>query len=149
MLQIAADRKVSNSYSDLQGHSRSLAFLTLVNYYYTVPLLYINSISYQIYTRLMAYFPGQPTSRYQKGRNILILMKKEMMGGNGISWTRSCKSVATRSNQITTPTPHHCHRTEGMMVDVDLTATSSIPNHVPIPSCNDHAQHFHQHSQRC
>ena len=29
-----------------------------------------------------------------------------MMGGNGIRWT-ICKSVASRSRQITMPVPHH------------------------------------------
>ena len=35
-----------------------------------------------------------------------ILLKQEMMGGSGISWT-ICISFAPHSRQITTPVPHH------------------------------------------
>jgi len=35
-----------------------------------------------------------------------ILMKQEMMGGSGISWT-ICKPFAPRSRQITMPANHH------------------------------------------
>jgi len=35
-----------------------------------------------------------------------ILMKQEIMGVSGISWT-ICKSFAPQSRQITTPVPHH------------------------------------------
>jgi len=44
-------------------------------------------------------------SRHQKGKPFWILLKQEMMGGNGISWT-ICKSFAPH-RQITTPVPHH------------------------------------------
>jgi len=37
---------------------------------------------------------------------IWILMKKEIMGGSGISWT-ICKSFAPHSRQITTLAPYH------------------------------------------
>ena len=45
-------------------------------------------------------------SWHQKGKPIWILLKQEMMGGRGISWT-ICKSFAPHSRQITTPVPHH------------------------------------------
>jgi len=45
-------------------------------------------------------------SWHQKGKPFWILMKQEMMGGSGISWTK-CKSSAPRSRQITMPVPHH------------------------------------------
>ena len=43
-------------------------------------------------------------SRYQKGKPIWILLKQEIVSGNGISWA-TCKS-APRSRQINTPAPH-------------------------------------------
>jgi len=45
-------------------------------------------------------------SRHQKGRPFWILLKQEMMGGSGISWT-ICKSIAPHSRHITMPVPHH------------------------------------------
>ena len=45
-------------------------------------------------------------SRHQKGKSFWILLKQEMMGGSGISWT-TCKSFAPHSRQIITPVPHH------------------------------------------
>jgi len=45
-------------------------------------------------------------SWHQKGKPFCILLKQEMMGGSGISWT-ICKSFAPHSRQITTPVPHH------------------------------------------
>jgi len=45
-------------------------------------------------------------SWHQKGKPFWILMKSEMMGGSGISWT-ICKSFAPRSRQIAMPVPHH------------------------------------------
>jgi len=54
-----------------------------------------------------ASFPGQPgKAGIRKAEPFWILMKQEMMGGSGISWT-ICKSFALRSWQITTPAPHH------------------------------------------
>ena len=44
-------------------------------------------------------------SRYQKGKQIWILLMQETVNGNGISWA-ICKS-ASCSRQITTPAPHH------------------------------------------
>ena len=44
-------------------------------------------------------------SRYQKGKQIWILLKQETVNGSGISWA-ICKS-APSSRQITTPAPHH------------------------------------------
>jgi len=35
-----------------------------------------------------------------------MLLKQEMKGGSGISWT-ICKSIAPHSRQITMPVPHH------------------------------------------
>jgi len=45
-------------------------------------------------------------SWHQKGKPFWILLKQEMMGGCGISWT-ICKPFAPHSIQITTPVPHH------------------------------------------
>ena len=45
-------------------------------------------------------------SQLQKGKPFWILLKQEMMGGSGISWT-ICKSFAPHSRQITTAVPHH------------------------------------------
>ena len=45
-------------------------------------------------------------SQHQKGKPFWILLKQEMMGGSGISWT-TCKSFAPHSKQITMPVPHH------------------------------------------
>jgi len=44
-------------------------------------------------------------SRHQKSKPFWILLKQEMMGGNGISWT-VCKSFAPHSKQRTMPVPH-------------------------------------------
>jgi len=44
-------------------------------------------------------------SRYQKGKQIWILLKQGTVSGSGIGWT-ICKS-ASRSRQITTPAPRH------------------------------------------
>jgi len=44
-------------------------------------------------------------SRYQKGKQIWILLKQETVSCSGISWA-ICKS-APRSRQKTTPAPHH------------------------------------------
>jgi len=41
-------------------------------------------------------------SRHQKGKPFWILMKQEMMGGNGISWTIR-RSFVHRSREITMP----------------------------------------------
>ena len=55
--------------------------------------------------RLTASFPGQPgLVCTRKAERIWILLKQEMMGGSGISWT-ICRSSAFRSRQITTPAP--------------------------------------------
>ena len=48
-------------------------------------------------------FPGLP--RWAGTRPIWILLKQETMSGSGIIWA-ICKS-ASRSRQLTTPTPHH------------------------------------------
>jgi len=45
-------------------------------------------------------------SQHQKGKPFWILLKQEMMGGSGISWT-ICKSFASHCRQITTPVPHY------------------------------------------
>ena len=45
-------------------------------------------------------------SQHQKGKPFWILLKQEMMGGSGISWT-ICKSYAPLARQITTPVSHH------------------------------------------
>jgi len=45
-------------------------------------------------------------SGHQKGKPFWILLKQEMMGGSGISWT-ICKSFVPHSRQITMPAPHH------------------------------------------
>jgi len=45
-------------------------------------------------------------SWHQKGKPFWILLKQEMTGGNGISWT-ICKSFALHSRQTTMPVPHH------------------------------------------
>jgi len=45
-------------------------------------------------------------SRLQTGKPFWILLKQEMMGGSGISWT-ICKSFAPHSRQIAMPVPHH------------------------------------------
>jgi len=56
---------------------------------------------------LTAFFPRTTwVSRHQKGKPLWILMKQEMMGGSGISWT-ICKSFAPRCHQITMPVSHH------------------------------------------
>ena len=44
-------------------------------------------------------------SRYQKEKQIWILLKQETVSGSGIRWA-ICKS-ASRSRQRTTPAPHH------------------------------------------
>jgi len=59
------------------------------------------------YNPLMAFFPGQPG--YVSTRNaepFWILLKQEMMGGSGISWT-ICKPYAPHSRQITMLATHH------------------------------------------
>jgi len=61
-----------------------------------------------------------------------ILMKQEMMGGSGISWT-ICKSFAPGSRQITMPVPHHsvitgqmpCHPTNSIKAQKALTTKST------------------------
>jgi len=45
-------------------------------------------------------------SLHQKGKPFWILLKQEMMGGSGISWT-ICKSFTPHSRQITMPVSHH------------------------------------------
>jgi len=45
-------------------------------------------------------------SQHQKGKPFWVLMKQEMMGGSGISWT-ICKSFAPHSRPVTMPVPHH------------------------------------------
>jgi len=49
-------------------------------------------------------------NRHQKHKPFWILLKQEMMGNSGISWTIR-KSFAPHSRQITTPLSHHssCH----------------------------------------
>jgi len=66
------------------------------------------SLIRQTDTCLTNYFPGQPGQASIKTvKPIGILMKQEMTGGSGISWT-ICKSfVAPRSRQITRPASHH------------------------------------------
>jgi len=56
-------------------------------------------------------YPGEPVpeerfthSHLSWSSVILYLLKKETMGGSGISWT-ICKSFAPHSRQITTPVP--------------------------------------------
>ena len=44
-------------------------------------------------------------SRYQKGKPIWILLKQEIVSGNGISWAISKSAPCSR--QITMPAPHH------------------------------------------
>ena len=57
-------------------------------------------------TRLTALCRGLPGSAStRKVKPIWILLKQETAGGSGISWA-ICKS-APRSEQITTPAPHH------------------------------------------
>jgi len=43
-------------------------------------------------------------SWHQKGKPFWILLKQEMMGGSGISWT-IWKSFTPHSQEITTPVP--------------------------------------------
>jgi len=58
------------------------------------------------HTRLTALCPGLPGwAGTRKAKPIWILLKQEIVSGNGINWAM-CKS-APRSRQITTPTPHH------------------------------------------
>ena len=58
------------------------------------------------HTRLTAPCPGLPGwAGTTKVKPVWILLKQEIMSGNGISWA-ICKS-AHRSRQITMPTPHH------------------------------------------
>jgi len=58
------------------------------------------------HTRLVALFLGLPRSAgTRKVKPIWILLKQETVSGSGISWA-VCKS-ATRSRQITMPSPHH------------------------------------------
>ena len=57
-------------------------------------------------TRLTAPCPGLPGwAGTRKVKPIWILLKQEIVSGNGISWA-ICKS-ALRFRQITMPTPHH------------------------------------------
>jgi len=62
-------------------------------------------------------------SRHQKGKPFWILLKQEMMGGSGISWTR-CKSFAPQTKQITTPVPI-THFFTGQMLFPDAQPTVS------------------------
>ena len=58
------------------------------------------------HTRLTALCPGLPGwAGTRKAKPIWILVKQEIVSGNGINWA-VCKS-APRSRQITTPTRHH------------------------------------------
>jgi len=63
---------------------------------------------YHITTTLFSGLFSRTTwvSRHQRGKPLWILMKQEMIGGNGISWT-ICKSFAPRSRQMILPVPHH------------------------------------------
>jgi len=45
-------------------------------------------------------------SWHQKGKPFWILLKQEIMGGSGLSWT-ICKSFAPHPTHIPTPVPHH------------------------------------------
>ena len=65
-----------------------------------------NNLDTHTHTRLTALFLGLPWSvGTRKVKPIWILLKQERVSGSGISWA-ICKS-ASRSRQITTPTPHH------------------------------------------
>jgi len=50
------------------------------------------------YIHLMAFFRTTWISRPQKGKPFWILIKQEMIGGSGVSWT-ICKSFALRAIQ--------------------------------------------------
>ena len=60
------------------------------------------------------FFRTTWVNRHQKGRTILDLMKQEMLGGSGISWT-ICKSFAPHFRQITKPAPHYSYFFTGQM----------------------------------
>ena len=58
------------------------------------------------HTHLTALFQGLPGwADTRKVKPIWILLKQETVSGSGISW--DIRKSATRSRQITTPTPHH------------------------------------------
>ena len=66
----------------------------------------INKLLGHTHTRLTALCPGLPGwATTRKVKPIWILLKQEAVSGSRISWA-ICKS-ASRSRQITTPTPHH------------------------------------------
>jgi len=70
-------------------------------------ILRVHGLKIIAYIRLTAFFSRTTwVSRHQKGKPFWILLKQEMMGGSGISWT-ICKSFAPHSRQITMPVPHH------------------------------------------
>ena len=46
-------------------------------------------------------------SRYQRGKQIWILLKQETVSGSGNSWARAICKSAPRSRQIIMPAPHH------------------------------------------
>jgi len=55
-------------------------------------------------------------SLHQKGKTSLDLNEEiGFLDGSGISWT-ICKQSASRSRQITTPTPHHSIFTSWMLL---------------------------------
>jgi len=63
-------------------------------------------VTYSNYTHLTALCPGLPGwAGTRKVKPIWILLKHEIVSGNGISWA-ICKS-APPSRQITMPAPHH------------------------------------------
>jgi len=63
-----------------------------------------HSVLLQLFNGLFPGQPGQASTR--KAEPFWILIKQEMMGDSGISWTIH-KPFAPRSGQITVPAPHH------------------------------------------
>jgi len=63
-------------------------------------------IHYCYYICLMVFSRTTRVSWHQKGKPFWILMKQEIMGGIGISWT-ICKSFSPCSRPVTMPVPRH------------------------------------------
>ena len=80
-------------------HLSGVICTILFSYFLTLLLLLLHSFNglFSSTTRV---------SWHHKGKPFWILMKREMMGGSGISWT-ICKPFAPCCRQITTPVPHH------------------------------------------